>query len=179
MAAPKPDKFIYDKDSGYAELATQFRGKGASVFVGWLQSSGVYKPKVVDEKRKSHGPPAPPKNPITVAQIAAIHEFGSSDGKIPQRSMLGATIDEKDMALRLLVGRLLAKVADGEMKQNQALGILGQQVVDWVRSRMVKGIKPALSAATIRRKGAGKSTPLIDTGQLLGSVSFEVRKGKK
>ena len=177
MPGPKRSGFVYDNDTGYAELATQFRGKGSSVFIGFLQSSGMYKPKAVDEGRKSSGPPAPPRAPITVAQIAAIHEFGSSDGKHPpQRSFMGSTLDVKDYQLRLLLTKLLGKVVDGDMPQGIALGLVGQQCVDWFRAAITAGLKPALSAATLARKGAGKTTPLIDTGQLIGSISWELRK---
>jgi phage gpG-like protein len=169
MPAPpkKPEKYIEDKDTGYAELATRFRGKGANVFVGFLQSSGVYKPK--GERGGK---------PITVAQVAAIHEFGSSDGRIPQRSFMGSTIDEKDRELQGVVAQLLRKVIGGELSEVRALGIVGQKVKDWFRAKITAGLKPALSPRTIARKGPGKEKPLIDTGQLLGSITFQVRKGK-
>lgn len=165
---PTAKNFSYDKDTGYAELATRFKGHGASVFVGFLQSSGLHRQKPGDKAE-----------PLTVAQIGAIHEFGSRDGRIPQRSFLGATIDEKDAALRGLVAKLLAKMVDGKIHEVVALGIIGQTVKDWVRAKITKGIKPKLAASTLRSKGADKSTPLIEQGQLIGSITFEVRKGGK
>lgn len=157
---------FYDKDMGYKALATKFSGKkGGSVFVGLLQSSGTYKPK--GEKGGSS---------ISVAQVAAIHEFGSSDGRIPQRSFMGSAIDENEGRLNSLLKKLTAKVVDGTYKESHALGLLGQFVVDLFRNKINSGLKPPLAAATIKRKGADKSKPLIDTGQLIGSISFEVRK---
>lgn len=168
MAGPTGKNFSYDKDTGYAELATRFKGKGGSVFVGFLQSSGVYRTK---EERGSQ--------PITVAQVAAIHEFGSSDGRIPQRSFMGATLDAKNAEVFKFMEKLIAGYVDHKYSEIHALGMLGQKVKDMFRAAITKGLKPALRPATLRRKGPNKGTPLIDTGQLLASISFEVRKAGK
>ena len=137
--------------------------------MGFLASSGVYKPKEAGK----------PQPPITIAQIATIHEFGSSDGKIPQRSFMGSSIDENQRSISSFIGKLASAVVAGQVSEVIALGKVGQMIKDLFRKKIISKIPPPLKASTLKKKGAGKSTPLVDTGQLVGSIAFEVRKGTK
>ena len=170
MAAAGKAKAIFtDVDKGYMELATTFQGKGAAVFVGILRSSGVYKPKA--ERSKSEA-----NKSITMAQIGAIHEFGSKDGKIPQRSWLGAAVDSNSKAIQDFIEKLIVRILERKDVEKTALGKLGALVQKLAKARIRKGIPPALAASTLKHKGPTKTTPLIDTGQLINSISFEVRR---
>lgn len=146
------DKFMASMNVNAGEL---------SVFVGWLRSSGIHKGGTK----------------MTVAQIAALMEFGSRDGKVPERaalrSMLASNVDE----IKKLCGKLCLQIASGKMDKKRALGVLGQFLVDKTRSKIQEGLPPPNAASTVRRKGSNK--PLIDTGQLVGSVEWEIRGGKK
>ena len=89
---------------------------------------------------------------------------------------MGKTLDKKDYQVTLLLKKLLGKVLDGDLSEGIALGIVGQQCVDWFRAAITAGLKPKLADSTLKRKGPGKTTPLIDTGQLIGAISWELRK---
>jgi phage gpG-like protein len=163
-----------DRDKGFKKLFAKFeaeKGK-AAVFVGFLRSSGVYQPKP-----KSSAPKNPPK-PITIAQIAAIHEFGSKDGTIPERSFMRSAIDANKKQIEKLLKKLLLAVLEGKQTRKVALGLVGEFVSSKMKKRITDGLKPALKAATVKRK-KGKSTPLIDTGQLINSIDWEVQEGVK
>jgi len=162
-------KGILDKDMGFADLFTKFEsGKESAVFVGYLRSSGVYKPKVKGGKAKA----------LTVAQLGAIHEFGSSDGKHPpMRSFMRATESKNRAKIVALCSKLLNLVIDGHKGEKAALGTLGEYVKNLMKTTIQKGVPPALKASTIARKGSSK--PLIDTGQLINSIDWQVVGAKK
>jgi len=122
---------------------------------------------------------------LTNAELGTIHEFGSSDGRIPQRSFLRSTVEENrdkykqmmaDAAsafgtgkLRGAGGRFVSGGADG---LTAALNKVGLQAVADVQRKIADGIEPPLAESTIARKGSSK--PLIDTGQLRRSITHRV-----
>lgn len=110
---------------------------------------------------------------LTLAGVAAVHEFGSADGRTPERSFLRATFDANRSRYaaqaRRVAGRVLAGEAPGPLLEALGLGIAGD-----VQERIAAGIEPALAPATVARKGSSK--PLIDTGRLRQSISSRVRR---
>jgi hypothetical protein len=147
---------------GFDQLMTTFElaPKEEAVFVGFLRSSGVHK--------NGEG--------MTVAQIGAIHEFGSQDGRIPERSFMRSSVDASGSELERIIEKLVGKITDGKMQTTQALGVVGEFVKGKMISRINSGIPPANAPATIARKGS--SQPLIDTGQMKNSIEWQVGKGK-
>lgn len=157
-------KAFFDKDQGWDKLMSQFSLKkgGANVSVGYLRSGAVHK----SEKGKT----------ITMAQLAAIHEFGSSDGRIPERSFMRSSITQNKASLKKLIDSLTGQIVDGKISEIRALGIIGQTVKQNMQAKIRSGLTPPLKPETIRRKGSSK--PLIDTGQLINSIEWEVKEGK-
>ena len=87
-----------EKDTGWDHFTSAFEIASGedSVFVGYLRSSGNYKPK--RDLKEGEAP-----KPITLAQLAAIHTYGSQDGTIPQRDFMGKALDDnKDKLTKLL-----------------------------------------------------------------------------
>jgi phage gpG-like protein len=110
---------------------------------------------------------------FSMVDLAAVHEYGSRDGRIPQRSFIRTTCDAQHKKHFKLISALQAKMLDGALNVRQALTRLGEVVSkDMVRT-INRGIVPALKPVTIRRKKSSK--PLIDTGRLKGSITHEVR----
>lgn len=161
---------FYDKDKGWNRLMTRLESASgeSGVFVGFLRSSGQYKPKGARAK----GEPS-----LTVAQVAAINEFGSSDGRVPERSFMRSAIDANADKITRLAKKLTGKVVDGTVSKKSALGILGQSVADSIRARIQKGVPPPNAPSTVARKKS--SHTLIDTGQMVGAVEYEVYDGKR
>lgn len=136
---------VKDTDHGFKAALADFAKTNVDVVVGVLGSAG--ESEVI---------------------IAAVHEFGSQDGHIPQRSYLRSTIDDRRGEIFDLLELQLKK-----SKPEVAAGRIGMQVVSMVRERIRDRISPALKPATIKRKGS--DIPLIDTGRLLQSITSEVR----
>lgn len=109
----------------------------------------------------------------TVVEIAVFNEFGTES--IPARPFLSSAMDMGQDQLSSLTADLLLKISGGDMKARAAaerLGILAQSLV---RKRIVELDTPPNSAATVRLKDS--SNPLIDTGQMMQSVTYVVREG--
>ena len=109
---------------------------------------------------------------ITVAGIGFAHEFGTST--IPERSFMRSTIKEKKKEIVDLQKKLLKKVQSGEMDINKALGLVGAFAAGLISQKIVSIKSPPNSAATIKKKGS--SNPLVDTGQLKNSITWEVNR---
>lgn len=106
----------------------------------------------------------------TVAEIGFQHEFGTA--RIPERSFMRSTTVAKKKDIIALQKKLLKSISDGSMEVPQALGLVGDMVSGLIREKIVAIRTPPNSQATISRKGS--SNPLIDTGQLKNSITFEV-----
>jgi len=148
---------IIDTDKGFARIVGNIKNAAKQAYV----SIGIHQ----EEGNQQHGV-------FTVAQIAAVHEYGSEDGKIPQRSFIRDTHDLNLQANLERLKRMEEHVLMGKLTQHQALTYLGEVASKQMVSRINQGIAPALKPATIKQKGS--STPLVDTGQLKGSIGFQV-----
>jgi phage gpG-like protein len=109
-------------------------------------------------------------------EIAAIHEYGSQAAGIPERSFIRATLRAKDASgeLASICKRLARGVVRDQMDHRKALEILGAQATTWIKGAITEGdgISPPLHPATVARKGS--SRPLVDTGQLINSITWKV-----
>jgi phage gpG-like protein len=117
----------------------------------------------------------PITNRFSMVDLATVHEFGSKDGRIPQRSFIRSTCDRKRHEHIKLTAELHSKIIEGKLTIKQALLRLGEVVSKDMVEAINHGIEPKLKEATIKRKRSSK--PLIDTGHLKGSVTHEVRGG--
>lgn len=112
---------------------------------------------------------------ITGVELAAIHEFGSPAAGIPQRSFIRSTFENNKPDVARITGQLASKIIKGA-NVAQAYAVLGTWATAQVKNTIVSGgghasWKP-LAAETIARKGS--SSPLIDTGRLLSSITWEI-----
>jgi hypothetical protein len=64
-------------------------------------------------------------------------------------------------------------VIEGKRTSDQVLEILGQRAVGQIQERIASGIAPANAPSTVAKKGS--STPLIDTGVLRSSITYQVK----
>lgn len=111
----------------------------------------------------------------SLAMIAAVHEFGSADGRIPERSFLRPGINDNLERFRRLNFENLKRVAAGGMSLTNALGRLGEAGAAAVKLQITNGSYVSLKPATIKRKRSSK--PLIDSGQLRQSITYRIAKG--
>lgn len=115
--------------------------------------------------------------PITNVELAMTHEYGSPDANIPQRSFIRSTFDEKRRTYQKELDRL-GKAALDPARLRGDLRLLGEQNRADIIEKIRSNIPPPLSPLTIDQK-AGETTALIDTGQLLRSISVELSEGSK
>lgn len=110
---------------------------------------------------------------LTVLDIATIHEFGAPAAGIPQRSFIRAFVDENRDVIRGWQRELFQQVLAGQLDVRLALERLGAKLAGAIQARIAQGIAPPNAPETVERKGS--ATPLIDSGQLRGSISHQVR----
>jgi hypothetical protein len=162
---------VTDKDAGWDALKDR---------VLKLSAPGAY--TLVGVQGQEAGSAHRAAAPMTVVDVAVTHEFGAvirtRRGKeivIPQRSFIRATIDEHAPKLQRTAAALGQGVLIGKFQTRQALELLGQQGVGLIQQRIADGIAPPNAPSTIARKKSSK--PLVDTGQLRGSITHRVEGG--
>ena len=123
---------------------------------------------------------------FSMVDLALVHEFGSKDGHIPQRSFIRSTCDAKRNEHIKLSDILQSKIIEGKLNPRQALGQLGEVVEKDMVQTINHGIEPGLADSTKKAKirslkkqkkkltGVGFK-PLIESGRLKGSIKHEVR----
>lgn len=107
-----------------------------------------------------------------VLLIGLVHEFGTVDSRIPERSWLRGAYDAHHAEWSKLGGQLLAKVVEGKLSVEKGLGLLGEKIVSDIKKHIKERIPPPLADATIEAKGS--DIPLIDTAQFINSISYKV-----
>ncbi len=153
---------ITDADKGYRELVKRVYGVGQPVIsVGILAKDGA-QPKEGDDD-------------LTLLQVAIWNEFGTDN--IPARSFIRSWFDENRDRVREMLRRTMELVVAGRLTKEQALERVAQKCVGEIQARISAGIAPPNAESTIAKKGS--STPLIDTGQLRSSVSYEITEEGK
>lgn len=126
------------------------------------------------------------KDSKTSIHLAKAHKI-----VIPQRSFIRGTIDAHRADIGSAMSALTTQVVTGNVLPKSAAARLGALVVGLIKQRMARGIGPALAPSTLRRKqrksavgrrmqkrgmaGPANVKPLIDTGQLRQSVTYEVK----
>lgn len=116
---------------------------------------------------KEHG-----ESGLTVADIWIIHELGAPNANIPARAPLRTTFEQKLDELKGMQLKLAKALLNDKMDVQRAFNILGAWGASAIKATIKAGLPPPLAASTIARKGS--SVPLIDTGQLINSVTWAV-----
>lgn len=111
---------------------------------------------------------------ITVFQIGMIHEFGVPEKNIPRRSFIRVPIENNIKEITKLIENNHKLVSENSMSAKVALDRIGLKAQNTIKESFRNNDWKANSEATIKRKGS--SRPLIDTGQLIGSISYIVEK---
>ncbi len=110
---------------------------------------------------------------FTMVELAAVHEFGSKDGHTPERSFIRRTFQIKQDRLAKMIAKLTTALLANRVNWQTALKILGDFGATEVKNTIRDGqVEPPLAASTIAAKGSSK--PLVDTGQLIGSITWQV-----
>jgi hypothetical protein len=106
---------------------------------------------------------------LTVLAIATFHEFGLG---VPERSFIRAWCDAHEKEVEERLAHDSERAAKGEIPWEMVMERLGLFIQGGIQQLIADGIDPPLVASTIKRKGS--SVPLINTGQLRSSISYQV-----
>lgn len=93
--------------------------------------------------------------------------------KIPERSFLRACVDEKEKDFYKFAEKQLDKWLQSNSDPEPMLNALGLQFRGYVQKYIRDLSSPPNAPLTKALKGSGN--PLIDTGNLVGSIEFEVK----
>lgn len=158
---------MIDKDKGYRKALRQLRAMSG-------------KKVVVVGIRGEKGSARAEGDNLTLVEIAAVNEFGTYDGHIPERSFLRSTFDKNKSNYERLIVQAVEKVAkgighDGQPtdldKELESLGVkAARDVVETINA----GVPPPNAPSTSRRKRGSEGT-LRNTGRLRHSIDSEVR----
>lgn len=156
---------FFDKRKRWDEVMTRFELNAGEIaaLVGYPETSGVHRKSGTGQ-------------PITLPELAAVHEYGSHDGHIPERSFIRSAMAEHEKELEKLTKKVANAVSDGRMEKKRAIGILAQKAVDWIRGKIDEGVPPPNRPSTVAAKGSDHT--LIDTGQLRNSLTWSLKEKK-
>ena len=109
---------------------------------------------------------------ISVIDYATYNEFGTS--RIPARPFMAKTEELYKEKIGKFAEFMTGRIIDGKITPNLALKNIGEQYQLYMQ-RTIRDAKTWAvpnSPKTIAIKGS--TSPLIDTGRMVGSVSYEV-----
>lgn len=92
--------------------------------------------------------------------------------RIPERSFLRAGHDAYIDDVMNKASKLLGQVVSGKMSEDQLLKFVGLTLSSKIRTYARELSSPPNSSFTVEQKGS--SNPLVDTGNMIGGISFEV-----
>jgi len=139
-----------DKDLGAREIIAQ-----AEAFNGAVVDTGLFE----GEKH--------PGTEYTIAQIGAVNEFGSKDGKIPERSFIRRAVRECEAKWNSLMDKGMGLVMEGRAKVFPTLVAFGEHTASDVRATINRVTEPKKAESTMRREG----------GALQRTKAGKVKKG--
>lgn len=108
---------------------------------------------------------------IKVAEYAIYNEFGTR--RIPSRPFMRFSLDT--FAESAWLPELAQLLKEGEDPE-KALGKIGAQAQGDVRRVIEAWAQPGNAESTIRQKRSGRDNPLVDSGDLLDAIDFEIEE---
>ena len=131
----------------------------------------------IPQKNNNRKPDEKENSIPTNAEIGYINEFGSSAQGIPPRPFLIPGVKDTEKDISKLTKSKSGDVLDGKKSVDHMLELIGQKAVSNVKKRIINSIDmKELSEKTKRRRKNYKpgdiAKPLIDTGQLLNSITY-------
>lgn len=171
---------VVDIDKGYRRIIGALGDlEDLSAVVGIRQEKGA-------ERYHAEGPPgvrhAVAGDDLTLAEVATVLEFGTEDGRIPERPAFRDTFDANAQRYEeiLIAGVKYAVKGDNiehvDAELRKAIEITAIAAVGDVQEAIATpGAFAANAPATVAIKGS--TMPLIDTGRFRQSIDYETIDG--
>jgi hypothetical protein len=99
------------------------------------------------------------------------NEFGTD--KIPERSFIRAGFDTEKNNISNDMIKIAERIISGQMKVKTGLNLLGDSTKGRIQEFAIDLRDPPNAQSTIDAKGS--SNPLVDTGQMIGSIDYKVK----
>jgi len=177
---------VVDKDHGWKATMEAARALAGNSYV----KVGV----LSDDERGGlhHKGPDGKAEPLTIAEIAVVQEFGTEDGHVPSRPAHRLAYDRTRAELERMAALLLDRVVfKRDMTVEQALNLMGLKLATAIRNTITQGagVPPPNAPSTARAKVPKSSTgakrqkaiegarPLVDTGAMLNAITWAVFLG--
>jgi phage gpG-like protein len=147
----------------------------SGISAGYVVKVGIFGKK---NSRTKDGKKNGEESSMTNAEVGAIHEFGSFERHVPQRSFLRMplTLDAARIIQEASV-RMLQLLADGKIVLVlQRLGTACEKAVERAFDSGGFGTWEKLKPSTIMRRKKHSTSILIDTSQLRRSIASKVEK---
>ena len=116
------------------------------------------------------------KEPINNAELLAIHEKGTIDGRIPARPLLEPVIEQEKRFIKRSFDKYILLANDGKLEE--AIVVLDKLAI-YLEGKLVEyfdnNVWTPNVPSTIKRKKSAK--PLIDSGDLRRSIRAFVYEG--
>lgn len=146
------------KDKGYNAMMSRLGRKQPTMRVGVFG----------DKALEGH------EGGLSNGELAAVHEFGTEDGRVPERAWMRGYVDENNARVSRMLARVAEQVTAGKLTPEQGLNLVGLQIVGEIKRRLPH-LSPPLEEETVRRKGS--SATLIDKGQFRSAIAHSVTPG--
>ena len=168
-------------DSVDAQLVDLYEltGEDIGLKIGVLEgATSIRKPKKSKKKKKAKKEkdeggekPAARERVMKVAEYAMHNEYGTDT--IPPRPALRTTHDDCEEEWF----ELLENLIDGGEEPEQALRAVGEQAVNAVMRAIEDWSDPPNKQSTVDYKNSGRNDPLIDQGDYLAAISYQIVRG--
>jgi len=114
---------------------------------------------------------------VTNGELALIHEYGTET--IPPRPFIGPVVNSNQQEYAKALAKLVRANIETTEHPDKAYELIGQKAVGDIRGFVMGwNMLQPLAPATIAAKGSSK--PLIDSSQMIRSISYKVvDKGSK
>lgn len=117
---------------------------------------------------------------VTPRMRAYLHKMGlhlkstTTTITIPERSFLRSGFDENHKKVLKDSEPMVSAMLGGKMTVQAGAGAIGQQLATAIKNYAIALSSPANHPYTVDQKGS--SNPLVDTGDMIGAITFEVVK---
>lgn len=107
----------------------------------------------------------------SLADVLAFQEFGTET--VPERRPIRTTFETKRAELARICEAAAKRVVLHGMPVAKAVGLIGAWGASAVKATITESdLPPPLAPATVEAKGSSK--PLVDTGRLVGAITWAV-----
>lgn len=155
---------VKDIDMGWNQILKEIEEfKSSTILIGFQEGSTTT--REVKGQRIKEGD-------LSMPEIAVQNEFGTNT--IPARSFMRTSFDENLPKIKKLITQQYDQVVLGSQKSQNALDAIGSVVQGFIVTKIRQIVSPPNSPRTIAEKGSSK--PLIDFGQMIQSVTYQVKK---